>query len=643
MSKSSRSYLFYYLLGALALSMIAFPVSSDNEEPSSGHTGTLLACYLVGHDIESENRLGDYGFITQNLLDMREGYGEGNPNLTVIIAYGGADKDGWRGMQVYSLADATADYQDNGRYDSWNTYTRSYPDYNMGSKESFQEFLTFLKPWEDAERKYLIMSGHGGAYKGAFPDENFETGNIPLTDMKTALTTSGISFDLIGLDTCLMGTIEVADALSGNTRYLLASEETEPSRGWNYSIIAHELVSNPSVDPKELGILIIDGYTRYQAPNSPATLSLIDMAAIPAVISSLDDFSRSLNDAYKDPEGKRIIEEILTNSGEFGLQMYMSLETDERIFISYTMDIITFARDIGNALPAMHPAADALVQSVSNAVLYHTGQNRPYATGLSIFSPVHKEVILEHIFEYSPAIAVSEEWYSFLIHFFRSVLSDKENPALIESESGTDVSDSSYATVQIEFYRHTPDFDVLLGAEPAYTTPSGKYGLPDWNGKAFHLKDPNTGAIQLIPVFFQRRVDDRTEEYYAFTKLAKSYDPDEPWVCIDILFDSITGQTSLFFIYLGPDEENVLNIARSGRLYSLSDMIGIGITPYAIVQYQNGERTWMPVASRPFELNEDVVTSYETVACGEYEYFLVATDVHGNRAEGQRKRLDVPC
>jgi hypothetical protein len=159
MSKSSYPHLLYCLLIALGLSMVGFPVVSDIEEPSYEYHGTLLAFYLVGNDIESQNRLGDYGFITQNLLDMREGYGSGNPNLTVIIAYGGADKEGWRGMRVYSLADATSDFQDNGRYDSWDTYTRSYPDYNMGTKESFQEFLSLLEPWRNAERTYLIMSG----------------------------------------------------------------------------------------------------------------------------------------------------------------------------------------------------------------------------------------------------------------------------------------------------------------------------------------------------------------------------------------------------------------------------------------------------------------------------------------------------
>jgi|GEM_PF-1815758 len=631
------------LLIAVILSGSSVPAGAESGKSLSHTNGTLLACYLVGNDIESENRLGDYGFITQNLLDMREGYGEGNPDLTVIIAYGGADKDGWRGMRVYSLADATADYRDNGRYDSWDTYTRVYPDSNMGTKESFQEFLSLLEPWKDAERKYLIMSGHGAAYKGGFPDENYDTGNIPLTDIQASLTKSGIHFDLIGLDTCLMGTSEVASALSDHARYLVASEETEPSSGWNYTIIASELVQNPFMDPKEYVISIIDGYTRPEIQDSPATLSLIDLDVIPDVISSLDPFARELKQVYADPQGRRAIERVLANSGEFGLQMYMDLESDKRLFISYTLDLITFARDIRTAVPNLQTSSDALIQSVSRAVIHHTGQKRPYANGLSIFSPVHKEVILEHIFEYSPVIAVSEEWYSFLIQFFRSVLSDREEPVFTISTKGTEVSDEGFAMVQIEFVRHTPDYDVLLGSEPAYIAPSGGYVLPDWDGKAFHLKDPKTGRVQIIPVFFQRSVDAHTEEYFAFARISKEDDPEEPWICIDIFFDSKTGMTTMYFVYLGPDEENVLTIARSGRLYPLSAMNTISITPYALVSYPNGKRTWMPVSSRPFFLHDTITTSYETVACGEYEYFLVATDMHGNRVVGEKKKVSIPC
>jgi len=644
MKKPSLYTLFFLVL--LITVILSGPIGFAGAESGTGPSNknvTLLACYLVGNDIESENRLGDYGFITQNLLDMRKGYGDGNPDLTVIIAYGGADKEGWRGMRVYSLADATADYRDNGRYNSWDTYTRVYPDSNMGTKESFQEFLSLLEPWKDAERKYLIMSGHGAAYKGAFPDENYDTGNIPLTDIKAALTESGIHFDLIGLDTCLMGTIEVASALSGHARYLLASEETEPSSGWNYTIIASELVQNPSMDPKEYGISIIDGYIRPEIQDSPATLSLIDLNAIPDVISSLDQFAGELKQVYANPQGRKAIEGILANSGEFGLQMYMDLESDKRLFISYTLDLITFARDIRRTIPNLQTSSDALIQSVSRAVVHHTGQKRSYAHGLSIFSPVHKEVILEHIFEYSPVIAVSEEWYSFLIQFFRSVLSDREEPVFTVSETGTEVSDEGYAMVQIEFVRHTPDYDVLLGAEPAYTTPSGKYVLPDWDGKAFHLKDPKTGKVQIIPVFFQRSVDTHTEEYFAFARVSKEDDPEEPWLCIDIFFDSNTGRTTMYFVYLGPDEENVLTIARSGRLYPLSAMNTISITPYALVSYPNGKRTWMPVSSRPFQLHDTITTSYERVACGEYDYFLVATDMHGNRVVGEKKRVSIPC
>jgi len=144
-------------------------------------------------------------------------------------------------------------------------------------------------------------------------------------------------------------------------------------------------------------------------------------------------------------------------------------------------------------------------------------------------------------------------------------------------------------------------------------------------------------------VFYQRQVDSETEEYYSFARLSHDYDPEEPWVCIDIFFNNRTGETSLFFVYLGADKGGILNMAHSGRMFSLAEMDGIGIVPFAITVHPDGTRTWKPVADLPFILTSDTTTSYEIVACGEYRYYLIATDGNGNQASGDKKGMFFPC
>ena len=42
-------------------------------------------------------------------------------------------------------------------------------------------------------------------------------------------------FDIVGMDACLMGQLEVLSALEPHARYAITSEETEPALGWAYT------------------------------------------------------------------------------------------------------------------------------------------------------------------------------------------------------------------------------------------------------------------------------------------------------------------------------------------------------------------------------------------------------------------------
>lgn len=65
---------------------------------------------------------------------------------------------------------------------------------------------------------------------------------------------------MVGFDTCLMATVDVADTFSEFAHYLAASEETEPANGWYYSQWVGALAENTSMDGQELGRIICDTY-----------------------------------------------------------------------------------------------------------------------------------------------------------------------------------------------------------------------------------------------------------------------------------------------------------------------------------------------------------------------------------------------
>ena len=45
----------------------------------------------------------------------------------------------------------------------------------------------------------------------------------------------GWTFELIGMDACLMGHLEVLTMLASHARYAVVSQETEPALGWAYA------------------------------------------------------------------------------------------------------------------------------------------------------------------------------------------------------------------------------------------------------------------------------------------------------------------------------------------------------------------------------------------------------------------------
>ncbi len=63
---------------------------------------------------------------------------------------------------------------------------------------------------------------------------------------------------MIGFDACLMGQLEVYQALAPYTQYVLAAEEIIPGNGWEYTTPFSQLVADPTMSAEQLGSNIID-------------------------------------------------------------------------------------------------------------------------------------------------------------------------------------------------------------------------------------------------------------------------------------------------------------------------------------------------------------------------------------------------
>ena len=56
---------------------------------------------------------------------------------------------------------------------------------------------------------------------------------------------------------------EYANVLAPYAKYMVASAETEPADGWEYTTIVNTLLENPTIEAKDLGKVICDSYYSF--------------------------------------------------------------------------------------------------------------------------------------------------------------------------------------------------------------------------------------------------------------------------------------------------------------------------------------------------------------------------------------------
>ncbi|MBO6108379.1 MAG: hypothetical protein J6P16_03130, partial [Eubacterium sp.] len=230
--------------------------------------------YLCGSDLESGN-----GFAS---TDLTEAMSADLPdNVTLVIQTGGASE--WHNDTV--SADCIGRYVHGG---ADLELVEEQELANMGDADTLISFLEFCNENYPADHKMVLFWDHGGgSTSGAAYDEIFDGDYLSVPELKKAFeatctpSAENPPYDIIGFDTCLMATVDVAAAFSGIGKYLVASEETEPALGWSYEEWLETLAEDTSISPADLGKAICDSYYSacelYELADD-VTLSVTDLS-----------------------------------------------------------------------------------------------------------------------------------------------------------------------------------------------------------------------------------------------------------------------------------------------------------------------------------------------------------------------------
>ncbi len=327
-----------------------------------------LMIYMCAADLETRDRAA-----TRDLRELVDA-GITENGLTVLVATGAANV--WHtpgidaGSNQYFLADQ------NGL-----TLIKDVGARDMCDAGTLRDFVAFAVHYAPAERMALVMWDHGdGPVNGFGYDERYRGPGMGLHEMALALEAglNGQKLAFIGFDACLMSAAECAGALSPVADVMIASQELEPGRGWNYTGFAGTLNQNPDCDIAKLGKEIAGDFVRdaFRASRgSAASLAVIDLGKIDGVAAALSDLGGAL-DARMEAGALSAVARARASISSFG-------EADGE-----ASDLID-AGQLSSAFSRIAPAeAEKLIAAVKACVLYKKNSPlTPGLSGLSVFFP----------------------------------------------------------------------------------------------------------------------------------------------------------------------------------------------------------------------------------------------------------------
>ena len=287
---------------------------------------------------------------------------------------------------------------------------------NMGDPETLSDFITWAATEYPADHYALILWNHGGGW-----DKDENTGNLPDKDVcyddtdsdylsnyevKTAIVESGIYLDIIAYDACLMGMIEIAYEVRDLAGYMVASEETIPWNGYDYTTFLSPLAANTSMNAETLTGVMVDAYGESYSYED-VTLSSVDLSKIRDLKRQTDTLVQKIIEAGNvwDTVG-----EAWRNATKFYYPDYV--------------DLGDFARILMNNIqkPSVRQAASDLYDSIQSTVVYnYTTSYFEDAEGTSIYFP--EEDYFYFSYEQPDAgrdFADSSLWNEFLHLFYEN-------------------------------------------------------------------------------------------------------------------------------------------------------------------------------------------------------------------------------
>ena len=426
-----------------------------------------LMIYMCGSNLESS-----YGSASSDVQEMLEAKVDGR-EISVLLMTGGS---GFWHIGFDPSRTLISEIGSRGMRTVWSAERM-----NMGEKETLTRFLRFGVDRYPSDEYAVILWDHGcGPLEGICWDEAFPSDRLTVQELSEALADARLEKKLkwIGLDACLMNSLETACALQPYAEYLIASQETEVTSGWDYGFLGR---LKAGADIAETSRLIIDSYLRTKVKKDELlTLSCLDL-------SKAADASNALGEVFLnwDPENYAELSEARASARAFGRGM---TETGEDGY-----DLVD-ALDLMSRMKDSSEQAERFQRAAAGMIVY-AGSNRETVHGLSVYFPFeNKAKLLSGWREKYASLPVSGAYKGFVRSFGDFLLGDARTDwsRLVPGYSGicpdgthslrlplTDQQRDHLVSAELLILQETTSdaadrvFLTLIGLEPAVVSEDG--------------------------------------------------------------------------------------------------------------------------------------------------------------------------
>lgn len=317
---------------------------------------------------------------------------------------------------------------------------------NIGDPALLAGFLELGFTYFPADRTSIIFWNHGGGSIYGYGNDELTGDGLLLDELNSAFASGipeGERLDFIGFDACLMGSLETACMLSPYADYLVASEEIEPSSGWDYSFLV-DLNRKPDIDTVQLCRYIVDYYVEGQNTSldywldTQATLSIVDLRTIGYLADAFDDFSEEIGTdmmqgSYND------ISRARNEAKAFGV----SSEPDA----CYDMvDIASLAKVLSDLAPEK---SGMLISTLEEVIIYSShNDNIEETCGLSVYFPFESKSDVPDAIAYYEEMEILPAYTDLIGLFSEKLLNEEFDFSGFSSETPAIDEDGNF-TVQL--------------------------------------------------------------------------------------------------------------------------------------------------------------------------------------------------